>query len=85
MVTGMVLLDSNLANKDFTPKQFRADFPALNSNSVYLDSAATALKPQVMVDATVAYYAHNTATAKRSRSEERRVGKECRTRWSPMA
>ena len=66
MVTGMVLLDSNLANKDFTPKQFRADFPALNSNSVYLDSAATALKPQVMVDATVAYYAHNTATAKRS-------------------
>ncbi|WP_237410307.1 cysteine desulfurase CsdA [Gilliamella sp. Pas-s95] len=66
MVTGMVLPDLNLPNKHFVPEQFRADFPALNSESVYLDSAATALKPQVMIDATFAYYAQNTATAKRS-------------------
>jgi cysteine desulfurase catalytic subunit CsdA len=66
MVTGMVLPDLNLPNKHFVPEQFRADFPALNSESVYLDSAATALKPQVMVDATLAYYLENTATAQRS-------------------
>ncbi|WP_244168449.1 cysteine desulfurase CsdA [Gilliamella mensalis] len=66
MVTGMVLPDLNLPNKHFVPEQFRADFPALHSESVYLDSAATALKPQVMIDATFAYYAQNTATAKRS-------------------
>lgn len=63
MVIGMGLLDLNLHNK--LPEKFRADFPAL-SNSVYLDSAATALKPQTMIDTTVEYYAHNTATAQRS-------------------
>ncbi|WP_237397804.1 cysteine desulfurase CsdA [Gilliamella sp. Lep-s21] len=66
MVTGMGLPDLNLPNKHFLPEQFRANFPALNSESVYLDSAATALKPQALVDATLAYYAQNTATAKRS-------------------
>ncbi|MWP48941.1 MULTISPECIES: cysteine desulfurase CsdA [unclassified Gilliamella] len=62
----MGLPDLNLPNKHFLPEQFRANFPALNSESVYLDSAATALKPQALVDATLAYYAQNTATAKRS-------------------
>lgn len=66
MVTGMGLPDLNLPNKHFLPEQFRANFPALNSESVYLDSAATALKPLAMIDATLAYYAQNTATAKRS-------------------
>ena len=66
MVTGMELQDLNLRNKYFDAEQFRADFPALNNQSVYLDSAATALKPQAMIDATVQYYAHNTATAERS-------------------
>ncbi|MCO6538853.1 MAG: cysteine desulfurase CsdA [Gilliamella sp.] len=62
----MGLLDLNLPNKHFLPEQFRANFPALNSESVYLDSAATALKPLSMIDATLVYYAQNTATAKRS-------------------
>lgn len=66
MVTGMGLPDLNLPNKHFLPEQFRANFPALNSESVYLDSAATALKPLSMIDATLVYYAQNTATAKRS-------------------
>lgn len=66
MVTGMVLPDLNLRNKYFIPEQFRANFPALNGKSVYLDSAATALKPQAMIDATLEYYAHSTATAQRS-------------------
>ncbi|OCG16664.1 cysteine sulfinate desulfinase [Gilliamella sp. wkB292] len=62
----MVSPDLNSANKHFSPKQFRADFPALNSESVYLDSAATALKPKAMIDTTMQYYTHNTATAERS-------------------
>jgi cysteine sulfinate desulfinase len=66
MVIGMGLQDLNLPNKYFTPEQFRADFPALNRHCVYLDSAATALKPHAMIDATLAYYSENTATAQRS-------------------
>ncbi|OCG21105.1 cysteine sulfinate desulfinase [Gilliamella sp. wkB108] len=62
----MVLQDSNSLNKHFLPEQFRANFPALNNQSVYLDSAATALKPLAMIDATLEYYMHTTATAQRS-------------------
>ena len=29
------------------------------------------------------YYSHNWKTVVQQRSEERRVGKECRSRWSP--
>ena len=38
------------------------------------------LKP---TDITALYKAENNTTAKVIRSEERRVGKECRSRWSP--
>ncbi|WP_091120277.1 cysteine desulfurase CsdA [Gilliamella intestini] len=62
----MGLPDLNLPNKHFLPELFRENYPALNHESVYLDSAATALKPQAMIDATLAYYAQNTATTKRS-------------------
>ncbi|OCG00509.1 cysteine sulfinate desulfinase [Gilliamella sp. wkB112] len=62
----MVLPDLNSHNKHFNPEQFRSNFPALNDQSVYLDSAATALKPQAMIAATHEYYAHSTATAQRS-------------------
>ena len=65
MVIGMGLQDLNLHNKHPLAEIFRADFPALDNN-VYLDSAATALKPQTMINATVEYYAHHTATAQRS-------------------
>jgi len=40
----------------FNPALFRADFPALSADSVYLDSAATALKPRAVIDATQHYY-----------------------------
>ena len=36
----------------FNPAQFRAQFPALQDAGVYLDSAATALKPEAVVEAT---------------------------------
>ncbi|OCG06977.1 cysteine sulfinate desulfinase [Gilliamella sp. wkB178] len=62
----MVLLDLNSHNKHYNPEKFRSNFPAINDQSVYLDSAATALKPQAMIAATHEYYAHSTATAQRS-------------------
>ena len=62
----MELQDLNLHNNMLLLEKFRANFPALTSHNVYLDSAATALKPQAMIDATVEYYGHNTATAQRS-------------------
>lgn len=43
---------------DFSPQQFRANFPYFQQDSalVYLDSAATALKPQVLIDSTIKFY-----------------------------
>lgn len=40
----------------FNPAQFRAQFPALQDAGVYLDSAATALKPEAVVEATRQFY-----------------------------
>lgn len=43
---------------NFNPTVFRADFLYLQQDSalIYLDSAATALKPQVLLDSTLAFY-----------------------------
>ncbi len=38
--------------KVFNPMDFRREFPALSDKLTYLDSAATALKPRAMIDAT---------------------------------
>lgn len=40
----------------FNPAEFRRQFPALNSQEIYLDSAATALKPRAMTEATSEFY-----------------------------
>ena len=64
---------------------------------VYLDSAATTQHLTQVLDAVTRYYTHDNANPHRGvydlamratdahegRSEERRVGKECRSRWSP--
>ena len=39
--------------------------------------------PIFMAFIVLAGFADNTLTGKTCRSEERRVGKECRSRWSP--
>lgn len=52
---------------EFDSTKFRSQFPALKSDSIYLDSASTSLKPKVMIDATTNYYANNTATILRSK------------------
>ncbi|MEH2919665.1 cysteine desulfurase CsdA [Samsonia erythrinae] len=50
----------------FTPATFRQQFPALQHPTVYLDSAATALKPQVVIDAVQRFYRSESGTVHRS-------------------
>ncbi|WP_434526976.1 cysteine desulfurase CsdA [Photorhabdus asymbiotica] len=52
--------------KKFEPEQFRQQFPALQQQTVFLDSAATALKPQAMIKATQDYYQCCGTTVHRS-------------------
>ncbi|QGX92267.1 cysteine desulfurase CsdA [Tatumella sp. TA1] len=42
--------------RKFSPEWFRQQFPALHEPYCYLDSAATSLRPQAVLDATQAYY-----------------------------
>ncbi|KHT28033.1 cysteine sulfinate desulfinase [Pectobacterium carotovorum subsp. carotovorum] len=50
----------------FNPATFRQQFPALQHSAVYLDSAATALKPQPVIDAMQAFYGSESGTVHRS-------------------
>lgn len=50
----------------FNPTLFRNQFPALRQSGIYLDSAATALKPQAVIDATQQFYCSSGATVHRS-------------------
>lgn len=54
----------------FNPSQFRAQFPALADAGVYLDSAATALKPQTVIDATQQFYSLSAGNVHRSQFAE---------------
>ncbi len=54
----------------FNPTQFRAQFPALNDAGVYLDSAATALKPQAVIEATHQFYSLSAGNVHRSQFAE---------------
>jgi cysteine sulfinate desulfinase len=52
---------------------WRADFPAIaalqRQGQTYLDSAATAQKPQALIDAMVGYYAHGAANVHRAQHQ----------------
>ncbi|MBD8454918.1 cysteine desulfurase CsdA [Serratia rubidaea] len=50
----------------FNPSVFRRQFPAVAQPGVYLDSAATALKPQAVIAATQQFYSSDAATVHRS-------------------
>ena len=50
----------------FNPAHFRAQFPALADAGVYLDSAATALKPQAVIDASDQFYRLSAGNVHRS-------------------
>ena len=57
----------------FSPTAFRAQFPALNDAGVYLDSAATTLKPQAVIDATSQFYSLSAGTVHRSQFKAARA------------
>lgn len=50
----------------FNPARFREQFPALADAGVYLDSAATALKPQAVIDASQQFYSLSSGSVHRS-------------------
>ncbi|WP_409159003.1 cysteine desulfurase CsdA [Pectobacterium sp. B2J-2] len=50
----------------FNPATFRQQFPALQPSTVYLDSAATALKPQPVIDTVQQFYSSESGTVHRS-------------------
>ncbi|QXH45813.1 cysteine desulfurase [Pseudomonas xanthosomatis] len=54
----------------FQPSPWRADFPAIaalqRQHQTYLDSAATAQKPQALIDALSHYYGHGAANVHRA-------------------
>ncbi|MEA9392502.1 cysteine desulfurase CsdA [Acerihabitans sp. TG2] len=50
----------------FDVNAFRRHFPALRAEVVYLDSAATALKPDVVIEATDRFYRHEGGNVHRS-------------------
>lgn len=54
----------------FSPAHFRAQFPALSDAGVYLDSAATALKPNAVIDATNQFYSLSAGNVHRSQFAE---------------
>ena len=54
----------------FSPAQFRAQFPALADAGIYLDSAATALKPQAVIEATHQFYSLSAGNVHRSQFAE---------------
>jgi len=54
----------------FSPAHFRAQFPALADAGVYLDSAATALKPQAVIEATNQFYSLSAGNVHRSQFAE---------------
>ncbi|EMK5745831.1 cysteine desulfurase CsdA [Proteus mirabilis] len=56
--------------KPFSPTVFRQQFPAIAENIVYLDSAATALKPVAMIEASDEFYRHSSATVHRSQYQQ---------------
>lgn len=50
----------------FDAPRFRQQFPAFQQPEIYLDSAATALKPQAVIDAVEDYYRHPAGNVHRS-------------------
>ncbi|RBP64558.1 aminotransferase class V [Brenneria salicis ATCC 15712 = DSM 30166] len=57
----------------FNATMFRQQFPALRDAAVYLDSAATTLKPQPVIDAVQQFYSTENATVHRSQHQAARA------------
>ncbi|QAX80141.1 cysteine desulfurase CsdA [Yersinia hibernica] len=61
--------DANNRMKSFNPTDFRLEFPAISDEIIYLDSAATALKPRAMIEAIQLFYQQDSATVHRSQHQ----------------
>lgn len=57
--------------RTFSPETFRGQFPALEDDNVYLDSAATSLTPHCVSQATQEFYRH-AGTVHRSQHKQAR-------------
>ena len=62
----MTPASDNQGMTPFNPIDFRNQFPALQQAGIYLDSAATALKPLAVIAATQQFYRDDAATVHRS-------------------
>lgn len=62
----MTSASDNQGMTPFNPIDFRNQFPALQQAGIYLDSAATALKPLAVIAATQQFYRDDAATVHRS-------------------
>lgn len=62
----MTQASDNQGMTPFNPTDFRNQFPALQQAGIYLDSAATALKPLAVIAATQQFYRDDAATVHRS-------------------
>lgn len=62
----MTQASDNQGMTPFNPIAFRNQFPALQQAGIYLDSAATALKPLAVINATQQFYRDDAATVHRS-------------------
>ena len=75
----------NLTNLDMRKDAFRGENPA--QRNVFRLALYISLFPQILSGPIVKYHELEPQIGNRqeslSRSEERRVGKECRSRWSP--
>src|SRR3712207_9143672 len=87
LASGALALGGGVASADLVDDttSITQDQTATNTNSTTQDANASAETNQYNVNdpITVLSPGANSGDVDQSRSEERRVGKECRSRWSP--
>ena len=72
------MTEENLPNQDELKKEIQPERTVESTNESAVDN-----KEKTTTDTAVDYQETPEQTEVKTRSEERRVGKECRSRWSP--
>lgn len=68
--TQIILTKKKKSMDHFSATPFRQAFPAINSSTLFFDSAATALKPLAMIEASNDYYRLSGSSVYRGQSPE---------------